>query len=167
MPLPTDPATRTYLFTDDMRFVLKAIVMHPREEKFLIIMRSQTEFVRPGTWDLPGGCLSYGELHRDALRREIFEEAGLLVEGIREAKVLTSFNAEQPMYFLLVAAQCRATSDLVLLSDEHMAYQWVTREVFLAMDQSYRYVENRELEIGSTHFLRDIVYECVCVDPIK
>lgn len=74
-PLPTDISTHGYLFSDDMRFVQKAVILHPTENgKFLIIKRHDNDHVRPGAWDLPGGSVLFGEEHGSALMREILRK---------------------------------------------------------------------------------------------
>lgn len=158
MPLPTKKETHKYQFTDDIRFFQKAIVLHPTEKKILTIRRSDTDLIRPGTWDLPGGNLLYGELHHPGLRREILEEAGLEVEDIRELKVITHFDAKLPMYYIIIGSMCKATSDSVQISDEHSAFQWITPKEFLALDPRYVYKEERALDLQSPDLLRDFVY---------
>ena len=160
MALPTNPATHKYLFTDDIIFVQKAVIMHPTDPTFLSIKRSENERVRPNTWDLPGGCTLYGETHTAALTREIMEETGLLVTFPQAIFASTSFDPLQPMYFMLLASRCRTTSDHVILSEEHLEFMWVTPEDFLKDDPAYTFVENRPLNPQSTDFLRDIVHYC-------
>lgn len=158
MALPTDPETYKYLFSDDIRFLQKAIVMHPSDNKFLIIKRSDNDFVRPGTWDLPGGSMVYGELHQDALKREILEETGLKIKNVKEIKAITAYDKEKPLYYILIGSVCTAISDEVELSEEHSEYKWVTKDEFLSSDPNYSYKENRKLDLGSTDLLRDLVY---------
>ncbi|MFW5738884.1 MAG: NUDIX hydrolase [Myxococcota bacterium] len=49
-------------------------IARTREGKYLLIRRSDT-----GTWSMPGGTLEWGETVRDALVREVKEEAGATV----------------------------------------------------------------------------------------
>lgn len=158
MALPTKPEAYKYLFTDDMRFIQKAVIKHPGENKFLIVKRCKSEYIRPGTWDLPGGNLLYGEIADEGLRREIFEETGLPIVDLKPFYVVTKHDTSKPMYYLLLGWQCRATSDHVVLSHEHSEYAWVTKKEFVALDPAYTYREKRDLDTNSTNFLRDIVY---------
>ncbi len=147
-----------YLFTENVRFVQKAIVQHPSENKFLIIKRSATEFIRPNTWDIPGGSVHYGELHKDALIREVKEESGLSIKSIKDINVVTSYDSTKPVYCIIVGSVCTATSNNVTLSSEHGEYKWVTVQEFLDKIPNYTFVENRPFNIHSTDFLGDIVY---------
>ena len=52
---------------------------------------------RPGAWTLPGGGLDHGEHPRDGVRREVYEETGMLVEPDRLLDVSSShFVANAP-----------------------------------------------------------------------
>lgn len=146
-----------YLFTENVRLVQKAIVLHPHENKFLIIKRSATEFIRPNTWDIPGGSAHYGELHKDTLIREVKEESGLSVENIQEINVITSYDSKKPMYFIIIGSVCTATSDNVTLSSEHGEYKWVTAQEFLDTIPKYTFIKDRPFNIHATDFLGDII----------
>lgn len=147
-----------YLFTDKIRFLQKAVVMHPYKEMFLILKRSDTDFFRPGTWDLPGGNLSFGEKHHDGLKREIFEETSLKVGSVSEVMVVTDYDKKEERYLIVIGSVCRSKSDRVMLSQEHTEYVWITRDEFLSIDPTWAYQEERSLNLSSTHHLRDLVY---------
>jgi 8-oxo-dGTP diphosphatase len=48
-----------------------------RDGRWLLIRRGDT-----GDWALPGGTLEWGETLRSALARELWEEAGVTIEGL-------------------------------------------------------------------------------------
>ena len=134
MAVPTDPDKRIYMFTDDMKFLQKAIVRHPTQEKFLALRRLADAHSRPGCWDLPGGNVLFGENHLDSLMKEIIEETSLKVKDARPIQVSTRF--ERQIYHLFIGYSCKATSSKVKLSDEHQEYRWVTKDEFLTLESA-------------------------------
>ncbi|NTU73149.1 NUDIX domain-containing protein [Candidatus Roizmanbacteria bacterium] len=135
MLLPTDPSKRHYLFTDDIKFLQKAIIFHPaKREVFLTLKRSLTDVSRPGCWDLPGGNLSFGERHDEALIREIREETGLEASSFKPLTVSTNFDVQTKIYYLYIGYSCKALTEHLTLSSEHIAYQWVTLSQFLSLE---------------------------------
>lgn len=133
MPKPTDESTWPYMFSDDMRFVQKAVVHHPKAKRFfLALKRSEDSFTRPGDWDLPGGSVIFGELHEEALRREISEESGLEVGDLWIIDLFTRCEEKEEKAIYSIYASFKTTSrqTIVSLSDEHTEYQWVSLEEF-------------------------------------
>jgi len=134
MAVPTDPEKRKYMFTDDMRFLQKAIVRHPTQDKFLALKRNADAHARPGTWDLPGGNVLFGENHLDSLMKEISEETSLKVKGVQPIRVSTRFDGQ--IYHLFIGYSCKATSSKVKISDEHSEHRWVTKDEFLKLESA-------------------------------
>jgi 8-oxo-dGTP diphosphatase len=114
------------MFTDNVKFFQKAIVLHPKEERFLVLKRRQDDRSAPGQWDFPGGGVDFGELHLPALAREIWEEAGLTIQPPNVLEVITRFDPATQVYSIFVAHLCRAVDSTVRLSDEHSDHCWIT-----------------------------------------
>ncbi len=134
MAIPTDPEKRKYMFTDDMKFLQKAAVYHPKQNKILILRRPAEAHSRPNCWDLPGGNVLFGEKHADSLTKEISEETSLKVKDVQPIQVVT--NYEKQIYYLFIGYSCRATSSKVKISDEHSEYRWATKEEFLKLESA-------------------------------
>ncbi len=134
MPLPTEPDKRRYMFTDDIKFLQKAIIFHPTEQKFLILKRALFHKYNIDKWDLAGGNVLYGELHLDSLIKEIQEETGLEVTDIKPAEVITRKPEDMGFYFLLINYTCKAISDQVTISNEHTEFRWVSKTEFLQLE---------------------------------
>ncbi len=134
MPRPTDLEKQKYMFTDDIKFLQKAVVFHHnRDDLFLALKRSPNSFTRPNDWDLAGGNVLFGELHEDSLRKEIKEEANLGVGAFMPVQVITTYEKEKGIYYFFIGFYCQAKKEEVKISDEHSEYRWVTKEEFIGL----------------------------------
>jgi len=98
---------------------LKAIIVH--NGKALIVQRADGE-TYAGQWEFVGGKLEFGEDLEAALRREVHEEAGLKITQIR-LLYATSFMPHAQKHVVFLTYMCKATSDSIVLSAEHQAYE--------------------------------------------
>jgi 8-oxo-dGTP diphosphatase len=114
------------MFTDRVNFLQKAVIFHPLEATFLVLQRRKGN-AETAEWDVPGGNVIFGEIHLDAIAREIREETGLAVTDLQVAQVATGFNKDRQLYHLFLGYSCKAESVSVRLS-EHEAYRWVTKQ---------------------------------------
>lgn len=143
MPQPTDPMKRSHMFSDDMKFLQKAVVFHPDDSKrFLAIKRSLNAHARPGDWDLVGGNVLFGELHDPALRREIMEETALEVGTLTPTQVITNFKDNA--YYLYINYMATALTDDVNLSEEHTEWKWVTLGQFIDLRPAQFLIDSAE-----------------------
>lgn len=134
MPKPLDAEKQKYMFTDDIKFLQKAVVFHlDQNELFLALKRSSNSFSRPNDWDLPGGNVLFGELHEDSLRKEIVEEANLEVGAFLPVQIITTYDKEKEVYYFFNGFYCRAKNNDVKLSFEHSEYRWVNKEEFIEL----------------------------------
>lgn len=83
----------------------------------------------PSVWGIPGGKIEEGETPQEAVVRELFEETAITMELEKLSPVVTLFikkpQGHYPyhMFFYPCEELCK-----VLLSDEHVAYKWVSLE---------------------------------------
>lgn len=106
MPKPTDSAKHAYMFSDDMKFIQKVIILHKTENKFLALKRHSNAHSRPNDWDLPGGNVLYGQKHDDSLLNEIKEETMLQVVEIEPIQIVT--NYENNIYYLFIGFKAKS-----------------------------------------------------------
>ncbi len=122
------------MFGKNIKFFQKAVLFHPLHNRFLALKRAAHDASRPNEWDLPGGSVSFGENHLEAIHREIREETGLSAQKLHVLEVVTLFDPQSQIYRIFIGHQGRASSEQVSLSHEHSDYKWVTKEEFLALD---------------------------------
>ena len=96
------------------------------EDKYLFLRRSSGSKTNPGRWEPPGGKVEPGELLDEALRREVFEEAGLHIVVHR---LLGALEFERPtIKVACLIMEGRLESGDIRLSSEHDAFRWLTLE---------------------------------------
>ncbi len=70
-------------------------VLKRPDKKFLITQRVMTKSWAPGHWEVSGGGVKAGETSREAVNREVLEETGIDVSGIKE-DFLYTYSRENP-----------------------------------------------------------------------
>lgn len=107
----------------EIGFATKAVIF--KEDKVLLIVKSDKEDINPNSIDIPGGRLEYGEIPEDSLKREIKEETGLDVEIIKPTRCWSFIKDEKKFQLVGVTFYCRFIGGEESLSDEHDSFVWV------------------------------------------
>ena len=80
-------------------------------------------------WGIPGGKIKWGEKSETALRREILEETGLKISGIKFVLVQDCIHSKEfyrDAHFVLLNYTCRcAGKPKVVLNEEGREFRWV------------------------------------------
>jgi 8-oxo-dGTP pyrophosphatase MutT (NUDIX family) len=110
-----------------------------RNKHCLIIQRGANDFL-PNTWELPGGAIEEGEDLVAAVQREIAEETGLTDVVIHEpintnAYVLELSDKIKEVAHTTLTATLNSKQP-VILSGEHQAFAWISKEEFYSYDFS-------------------------------
>jgi len=107
------------------------------KNKYLVLRRAAKNLFS-GTWELPGGKLESFELLEESLKREVFEETGLLIDIKKPALQISSRIATEIIYegttFIVVINEALIRSGKIRLSQEHDDYRWVTKKEILKLN---------------------------------
>lgn len=96
----------------DTKRVSKAIIQH--DGKVLLLLPKNKK-----NWHLPGGHIKASETFAQGVRREVFEETGLKVVGIKSIYKIHNFEL----------FHCKCNASVVKISDEHIEYKWVKPQI--------------------------------------
>lgn len=77
-----------------------------------------------GTWSLPGGHLEFKETLGQCTEREVFEEAGIKVKGVRFAGVTEDFYPDSNKYYITVFMICHYKSGQLKTKEPHKMSHW-------------------------------------------
>lgn len=100
---------------------------------FLIVKRNENDEFYPGCWEFPGGHLENGEIIKDGLKRELYEEIGfdksfnhIISHYSDEIKV----KKGKIIYVLEIdfIINVNRNDISIKLSDEHSDYKWVKKD---------------------------------------
>ena len=99
--------------------------------QILALRRSETDDIRPLTWDIPGGGVEQDESPINTVIREVKEEVGLDISN-PTIFYINSINTEGYRIRLLFYAKC--DPEQITLSFEHDQYKWVSIDEFTKLE---------------------------------
>ena len=120
----------------DIDKIAKAVVF--KDDKILLLKRSNYLKKYAGEWDLPGGHLVEDESTEDGLRREVEEETNLSLKNITKLMKNGKMN-----YF-----KADAGPEEIKLSDEHTEYKYFSESEIKELSElpaKYRNAINKAL----------------------
>lgn len=95
-----------------------------KNDKILIVKRSDQENHRPGVWETVGGRMDHLIAPEEELKREIAEEVGLVVD-VGVPFNIFSFVRDAGEFVVGITYICKYISGQVILSEEHADYRWI------------------------------------------
>ena len=113
------------MFENDMdsHEVAKATII-TKDNKVLILKRSEYMMEYAEEWDLPGGHLKQSEKMEIGLDREVHEETGLNIGPYDHEKIITIDN----LHFYLIRYNKHSDQINIQTSDEHTDFAFVSQE---------------------------------------
>ncbi len=104
-----------------------------KDGQFLLIEKIKTSSIGQ-VWEFPGGKSRPGESSKEAVIRECLEELNLTIV-LGELLFEHRFVNKEQEYRMDVFSVSSFSGDLIL-SDDHLAYQWVTKEQLESLPMS-------------------------------
>ena len=108
--------------------VVNTIIKKRDSDRFLVVLRKDSEDIHNSLWAFPGGIVEEGETIEEAIRRELFEEVGIKLHKI--IKKISDYQYKRPDGKLSLG-ECfhvSANSENVNPGEEVADYKWVDLE---------------------------------------
>lgn len=115
-------------------FWQKCLLQDPVTKKFLVLQR--TDYAKDGGLrDIPGGQVHFGEDAKEAIRREVLEETGMVAWVVTPLDVHSRLFTEERWFIftLRVCTDVVVPAQGIVLSEEHSQYARVDGEALLAL----------------------------------
>lgn len=106
---------------------VKALI--EKDDRYLVICKSDKDDMNPNTIDIPGGRIEFGEKIEDALRREIKEEVGIEIEIKKPSNIWGFVKGNLHLVGITFLAEYK--SGEIILSGEHVKFEWLRKEDIL------------------------------------
>ncbi len=105
----------------DSQVAVKAVIQN-KDGKFLVVREGER-------WQAVGGRLDKGEKLEEGLRRETEEETGIIDLEVGKVIHVDEWFAKpegELKHIVALFFLCKADPDLIVLSNEHQEYAWIT-----------------------------------------
>ena len=116
------------------------------EKSILIILRdNKPDIPWPNTWELPGGGREGKETPLECLRREVWEELGLILEdkSIIWSRIYPSMLDKDKLAVFVVAQISQKQYQEIRFGDEGQCYKLMSIDEFLGSDKVVPQLQDR------------------------
>ncbi|MBI5003002.1 NUDIX domain-containing protein [Candidatus Woesearchaeota archaeon] len=105
---------------------VKAII--EKDNKILLLKRSEKYEHLSDCWDIPGGRINFGEEPEEGLRREIKEETGLQLKEIKQILDASTVFKNEERHIVRITYLCTVEEGVANFSHEHTHIEWIPKE---------------------------------------
>lgn len=110
----------------DRKFGIATKAIIKKDEKILVIFKSDTEEISPNEIDIPGGRLKFGEELEEGLKREVKEELDITIKVIKLSRVWSLIKDDLHLVGLTFLAEY--IDGDIKLSGEHTNFKWTDKK---------------------------------------
>lgn len=110
---------------------IKAIIKNDGG-RYLVLYKSETEEINPNEIDIPGGRMKFGENAEESLKREVYEEIGIMIEVIKPSRVWGF--VKDNLHLVGITFLAKYVKGEFKLSGEHTRYEWIGKKKILTGD---------------------------------
>ena len=112
------------------------IAVLDKQDRVLVLKRSQKATHFPNTWNLPGGRVDSKESLHDAAIREVKEETSLRIElvGNRFSIYYYPDGVKKGAVIVIYALKSNLVGGKIKLNHEHSDYVWVSKNDWQALN---------------------------------
>lgn len=108
----------------------KAIIK--KNDKFLVLFKSENEDINPNEIDIPGGRIEFGESAEDCLIREVKEETNIDIIINKPSRIW--HLVKEDLHLTGITFLANYLSGEIKLSGEHNKYRWLSKNEIIKGD---------------------------------
>ncbi len=107
------------------KFIVAVAFVIERNGEILMLRRSIDKDHAPGAWETGSGRVEYGEEAEEAVRREVLEETGLVVEIKAPVATFHFYRGAAREEAIGITFWCRYVAGELVTSAEHDLARWM------------------------------------------